>query len=230
MKINAVNSYHFDKINFESKRQKNVQAPAYTTSTLKAIPVALLMAMSPVNAQEPMTPRDAKQVEYAIPDEEEIITQFRFENATPDGNAGFISVRSADNNKKSVEIHLNNKISSYAVDVNGNVVDAYRLREIEIKPEKLSSIVESKSYMNGGTSVKTRYYVIGSGTEYTNPPKPIDRTLDVREVSQPIVMKVEHKKYEISGKLYKYLKDLLKDNVEINEERSSTFIMEGRRK
>ena len=229
MKISAINGYSFNNVNFEARRKKDIDVPVHKATPVKAIPLALLIAMSPVNAQVPTGPRTAKQVEYSIPDEKEITTQFQIKNATPDGSPGIVTIYDTGNNKKSMEIHLNNKISSYAIDVNDNVVNAYRLKEVDIIPEELYSKIETVSTVGGHSTVKKRFYVVGSGTEYTNPPRAVDETIELMEVSNPIIGTASHQKYEISEDLYKYLKKVLKEQIAINEENASSFIIKGRR-
>lgn len=74
------------------------------------------------------------------------------------------------------------------------------------------------------------FYVTGSGTECIYPPQPLDKNVQIREVSHLIEGNVSHERYEISEDLYKYLKEKLKDRVAINEEENATFVIEGSRK
>ena len=50
MKINAVDSYRVNNIHFEGKKNKEIQKPVHSANPIKAIPVAVLIAMSPLNA------------------------------------------------------------------------------------------------------------------------------------------------------------------------------------
>lgn len=154
MKISALNSYSFNNVNFEGHKKKEVGTPIHKASPAKAIPVTLLIAMSPVNAQIPTGPREAKQVENIVFCENDTIAEFPFKNATPEGNVGAITIYDSGENKRTIGIHLNKHIRSYAVDINNNVVEGYRLKEIDIVPEELSSKTEIRNYLGGKQVVK----------------------------------------------------------------------------
>ena len=55
MKVNAINSYKFNNVHFEGKKSKQANRIMNTTTPIKAVPVIVLMAMSPVNA--PVMPK-----------------------------------------------------------------------------------------------------------------------------------------------------------------------------
>lgn len=55
MKVNAINSYKFNNVHFEGKKSKQDNRIMNTTTPIKAVPVIVLMAMSPVNA--PVMPK-----------------------------------------------------------------------------------------------------------------------------------------------------------------------------
>ena len=71
MKVNAINSYKFNNVHFEGKKSKQDNRIMNTTTPIKAVPVIVLMAMSPLNAPlmnakpvvsaEPQTEISAKQ-------------------------------------------------------------------------------------------------------------------------------------------------------------------------
>ena len=50
MKVSAVNSHRLNSLHFEGKKAKEVQKPVHSSNPIKAIPVAVLIAMSPINA------------------------------------------------------------------------------------------------------------------------------------------------------------------------------------
>ena len=52
MKINAIENYRLNNIQFESNKNKGIQKPVHSSNPIKAIPVAVLVAMSPLNAPE----------------------------------------------------------------------------------------------------------------------------------------------------------------------------------
>ena len=229
MKISAINNCRFNNINFEGKKSRNLQTPVHSSTPVKAIPVALLMAMSPINTPVTVAQSSAAQTEYSIP-EEDLATKYIFTEAMPDGSAGMITVHRNGEGKDIVELHLKNKIDSYALDQQNNMVDAYRLREIDIIPEKLYSKIETRNSSSGGKKVEAKYYVVGSGKEYTDTPQPFDKAIKLRDDTQPIILDVHSKRYEISKKLYNHLKLMMDGKIEIKEEHSSVFVIEGRRK
>ena len=233
MQIQAINNYHLNQINFESKQKNQAEAPAHATTPLKSIPVALLIAMSPVKAPmvKAQAPATRTEVITAYEDEDEDfedtekVIQFSFDNAMKDGRPCRITVYNSVENGRTVKLHFDTQIKAYAMTVDGDIVDAYRNREIDISPEELFSETEVRDNMKGGKKIETKYYVIGSGREFTEPPRPIDGSVKTKEVTQPIDAKVKHRKYEVSQKLFEYLREILIDNIPVREEEKSTLII-----
>ena len=228
MKVSAINCFEYNNTLFQGKKNKETPAPVHTSSPLKAIPVAVLIAMSPlntpvVNAQEPST-----TIEYADSKSELVAQDFFHSNKANIGSCR-VDVYKTKNGEKYVELHIAKKIDSYALDDKGNFVDAYRLKEVILNPVGISGNIETRNYSKSGQKVIAAYYVTGSGSEYTSEPKTLDPDAKLRK-TQPMSRNFDNEKFEIPAEAYKHLKKVLKGQIDINEEHSSNFVIEGRRR
>lgn len=105
MKISAVNSYNFNKINFEGKKAK-AQAPTHSASPIKSIPLAVLLAMSPLNAPKAETTTiDNIKWSYYYGSQNVVIKQQMFDHVTP-GNEYKCTMKilSNDGNNNTTEL------------------------------------------------------------------------------------------------------------------------------
>lgn len=229
MKISAINGYSFNNANFEARRRKEVDAPVHKVNPAKAIPLALLIAMSPVNAQVPTGPRTAYVTEQMMQEENETVAQNYVKKATPEGFPARIDVYCPDGSSKKLVVSFPKKISSYAIDKDGNIVDAYRIREITITPEALSCYKSTRNFRDGKEVIE-KYYVTGSGTEYTDVPQAADSSVILKDGTRPINSKVEHFRYEISEDLYKMIKNMIGDKIPVDEQVESSYVIHGKKR
>ena len=210
MKINAINNYRFTNINFEGRKSKEVQKPAHSASPIKAIPVAFLIAMSPLNAplqaQSPLA--ETASVNYI---EDDLHGYHYDKGKTSDGTYCKLTLYTSDDNKKYAEIGLTKRLLSYAIDENNNVVNAYRIKEVVMTPKAVYKKTETVNNIDGSKDIKTKYYAEGSGTEYISVPLSSNPNIALNEDAEPMESKFDNAKYEISADLYKSLKKMLKN-------------------
>lgn len=209
MHINAINNYRFNNIHYKGKKQNEIQKPVHTSSTIKAIPVAVLIAMSPLNA--PLQAQNSLVQTTSVNYIEDEIHGYHYDKGkTSDGTYCKMTVNTSEDNEKIIEINLTKRIPSFAVDENNNVVNAYRVREVEMIPESVCKKTETVDNFDGSKDIKTKYYVIGSGTEYTSVPLVNNPNIVLNNEVEPIVTDFSNAKYEISAELYRSLKGMLK--------------------
>ena len=210
MQINSINSYRFTNINFEGRKSKEVQKPVHSASPIKAIPVAFLIAMSPLNAplqaQSPLT--ETTSVNYI---EDDLHGYHYDKGKTSDGTHCQLTLYTSDDNKESAEISLTKRLLSYAIDENNNVVNAYRIKEVIMTPKAVYKKTETVDNIDGSKDIKTKYYAEGSGTEYISVPLSINPNIVLNEDAEPMENDFDSARYEISADLYKSLKKLLKN-------------------
>lgn len=223
MKVNAISNYNFKNIHFESKKNTEIQKPVHASNPIKAIPLAVLLAMSPLNtpAQTQTKPTQAEYTQYT--DNNALTGKYYNKGVTPKGVHCQMTVFDNEDKHKSVVLNLTQKIGSYAIDTNRNVVDAYRIKEVELIPEKLYSKTEIVNFVNGKKEVNTKYYVIGSGTEYTSVPMVNDTSVVLKQGTNTTVFDVNQERYEINESMYNSLKEILKDQIPVDEEASTIY-------
>lgn len=210
MRINSINNYNFANVPFEGCKNNDVQTPVHSANPIKAIPVAVLIAMSPLNApiqaQNPLF--KTSTVHYV----EDSIHGYHYDKGkTSDGTHCKLNVYTSEDNEKAAEISLTKRIPSYAVDTNNNVVNAYRIKEVIMKPKVVYKKTETVDNINGSKDIKTKYYAIGSGTEYISVPLSNNPNIVLNKNAEPIEHDFDNAKYEISADLYKSLKKILKN-------------------
>ena len=215
MKIQSVSSfrnYQTQVVNFEKKHKDNESHPQSLSSLLKAVPVAVLIAMSPLaktNAQN-FIPENAKDIAT------ECVTcpnhSHRIDPKTLNGDNCTIVYYDTDGDRKTAEglylIFDKRDSEPILVTINGRKVGAYRCGVKEYwSPKKLSKLMD---YVNDEYKGNT-YYLEGS---YINTATSIkDKNGNALDI-EPEVIKRGNKFRQISEELYKKLIEIYGDEIE----------------
>lgn len=214
MKVSAVNSHRLNSLHFEGKKAKEVQKPVHSSNPIKAIPVAVLIAMSPLNAPlmnakpvvsaEPQTEISAKQ--------EKVVATAEYPNATPDKDMGctiyFISNDGDDNSAEKVQMVFN---------IKDNLYDNKKLAAVrsETKVVEMKTI-RKRHILNiseGGVATHMdAYFLEGPGYNIVSISK-----LNGEIVSRKTDMK-DNQIISITKQFYEDLKGLSDDSLKIIEE------------
>ena len=210
MKINTVEYYKFNNIKFSGGKNNKIQESAHSSNMIKSIPVAVLIAMSPLNA--PLQAQNSLVQTTSVNYIEDELHGYHYDKGkTSDGTHCKLTVYEAEDNKKSAEISLTKKLSSYALDKDNNIVDAFRIKEVIMTPTDVYKTTELVDNIDGYKDIKTKYYAVGSGTEYISVPLSTNPNIALNEDAEPMENDFDSARYEISADLYKSLKKLLKN-------------------
>ena len=209
MAISPISSVSFrnnyGQVNFIGRKDEAEHRSSNFTNTLKAIPLATLIALSPLNNANAQT--------YAP--KEEIVHLEKYDDSL--NGSGYVSIwfLSTDGDNSDIE-----KVKFCATDqkYSGDRQKKYTT-VLECEPQKLKKVRVSvkDDYSN---HVVTRYYVSGPGkTE-----KLIDKMTQGSSTGTRVssrVYKYDEQEIKISENVYNYLKQVYGDDIEyVNESRN----------
>ena len=126
MKVEAIKGYKFNNIDFAGKKQKKQTQP-HVTSPMKAVPVIVLMAMSPINA--PLTSAhpiaSASPQTEVVANKDKVIQALEIKNASPNYGDCILELISTDGDDSRAEkVALSFKDESdYMEDHYANIYD-----------------------------------------------------------------------------------------------------------
>lgn len=205
MKITAVNNAssrnNYNNINFAGKKQQKPQhEPRHSSSTLKAIPLATLIAMSPLNA--PSATHDFDQ------NPEKIIEIHQVDEGLKQTNIRLISTDGDDSDieKFSIEVFSTQKDKTYDKESDKYIptsksiidcvdIDSLIVKDVTIKYNDIDKTENRKSY-----------YVKGDISRLETPAKATDNSgKTYGKVRQSKGQDIE---YSVSEDLYNYLKQI----------------------
>lgn len=205
MVITAVNNVSFrgnyNNLNFEGKKkQRPEHEPRHSSSMLKAIPLATMIAMSPLNA--PST-------NFSINDDpEKIIEIHEVDEGDKLTNIRLISTDNDDSTieKFSLEVFSDRKGESFDADLNQKVATKRSVIDcVDVDTLKLKDV--TIDYFNVDKVDKRKYYyVVGDITRFESAPKATDGSGKVYGKNKSY--KGQAYEYEVSKDLYDYLKSI----------------------
>ena len=222
MKIQAINNFHLNQINFESKKSNNTQSAGHTSAPLKAIPVALLMAMSPLNMQKATAQVYPVQLEQIQHNEDELVGLDSCSTATPDGNPGKVKMYMSRDGEEYIKLNLLKKTDAFAMNSKQETVSASKISTIDIRPEEF--LIETTTYSGKGQrSKETKYYVVGSGIQYVS--QIIDATTGepLKRPYKDYILKIESQKFEITEEFYNLISKNPYNTVSTSKENKLVF-------
>lgn len=215
MKVNSVTGYKFNNnVDFTGKKSKTQQTQ-HTTNPMKAVPVIVLMAMSPLNA--PVT--NARPVASAQPQTEvvskqrKVIASDNYPNPAPDDNVKcIINYISDDGDDDSIE-KLQLVFSEMTNIRNKQNELSHRLSIVNaIDMSTLIKRIVKTVAEDGSVTKQNVYYVAGPGTKIV---KSID--LDGNIMSRKSDEK-DDLKVEITEQFYNDLKSVSDESIKLKEE------------
>ena len=215
MKISAINGLTNSYINFEGKKRdtQEIQKPVHSSSPLKAIPLAALIAMSPLNAPG-LNAQQAVIVQTT--QQNKILGSAQYENATPYNNYNctlrYISNDNDDSTVEKIQFIFDKTVKQvkkhdrkeelYAYRYLSNIIDFSTLKKINI------TTIDDE----GNIKYSAKYYVEGPGTKYTV----------VKDLQGDVVSRNYHSekniKMEITKNFFEDLKSVIDKSINYIEE------------
>lgn len=208
--ISYANGYN--KVSFESRRKEdNAEESSYSTSLfMKSIPVATLIAMSPLNSVQAQTVQSQ-------PKENTVMTQ-TYKNPIKDGcNILFIS---NDGNDDDIELIALQHGKNYTYTRNIRGIDTKLLKRENFKQylDTLKTVNETVKYGDEPPKKQVKYVVTG--------PRVYDVYVENAESGKLYKHssgRSEHVEYVIDKELYDYLLQFMEKNSVVTEDRTRTI-------
>ncbi len=186
---------NYNQVNFEGKKQEHNHSKM--TNALKSVPLATLIAMSPLNMHA----------------EDVVVARVEIENADAitgqNARVLFCDTNGDPSNVEKIifefeeQLKYNEKINGKAVPVRQTFTKAYELDSVHVK--KVTEVFD-----NGQDRHSTRYYISGPTTStWSN-----SRTADVPYEQSKLVRRGRTEKYpreeiQVTQRVYDYLKEIL---------------------
>lgn len=170
MKISAINNYQFYNVKFEGKKNNYEQKPMHTSNTLKAIPLAVLLAMSPLNMPVVKAQNGTPQIDNTEANEKIVdITDYGF--GTKNGDPCQIKLISTDDDDESIEkIQLEfPKFAYKRMNIDGNPINAKQYSCTNLKVNSLKKMIIEYQNSNGSRNQDFELYAEGTANLYTSP-------------------------------------------------------------
>lgn len=224
MKISAINGFRSD-VTFEKKPNKeSIVASRPQTSSLKAIPLAVLIAMSPLNAVQAQNKAEntnsATKTEQVYEDKELLVLEHPKALAFSNGSCALSFISNDGDDSDAEKIVLKFKKSTPFSAYDSNIKSDKQSRWILIMD--LDSIYTHKSilaYPNGERDVITTYSVRGNGVEYQTEVLRDDGTVLIPEIYSK-----RRQGIKISDEFYEYLKGIVGDAIPTGEKISTKYL------
>lgn len=215
MKVNAINSYKFNNVHFEGKKSKQDNRIMNTTTPIKAVPVIVLMAMSPLNAPlmnakpvvsaEPQTEISAKQ--------DKVVASEQYFGATPSKDTrctiNYISNDGQDDSIERVQLVFDRKTDSYnkqnEIYQSSYIMDVVNMNAL--LKRTIKTIGSDKKI-----TTENFYFVSGNGTKIVKV-----KDLNGKTLSSKIDEK-NNLQVEITENFYNDLKSISDESIKIKEE------------
>ena len=204
MKINAISNHNFYNTHFEGKKNKVVSTPSHTPSAVKAIPVALFMAMIPINTQvaKAQVPQVTQTVVQKPAQNERVVNCIKFPNATPknkyDCKIYCIDTDNVGNTIEKLKLVFER---DEAIALNPCEYE-YNYERYTIDLKALRQEINQHQTRNGQVvRTENKYYMFGPGSK---------RVYTLGDNNEAILTESEdseNMKFEISEELYKFLAD-----------------------
>ena len=225
MKVEAIRSY-VNNVNFGKKVNKEHQvASRPQTSSLKAIPLAVMLAMSPLNAVQAQNKAEntnsATKTEQVYEDKELLVLEHPDALAFSKGCTcvlSFISNDGDDNNVEKVKLKFKKStpFSAYDSRIKSDKLSHWMLM---IDLDSIYVYKDNLIYPGGRKDEITTYSVRGNGVEYQTEVLRDDGTVLIPEIYSK-----RRQGIKISDEFYEYLKGIVGDAIPTGEKISTTYL------
>ena len=223
MKVNAINGIN-QSVSFEKRSKRTDKAQAqHQTNPMKAVPLAVLIAMSPLNAPAQNTSAQtssATKTEQVAQPEEKVVLTYSYEKPTRanTGKADFIFY-STDGDDSSIEKVKINFETSHFYKTKGDNAENVNYRIIQsMYTDTIEIINETVKFKDGREIDGKYYYLSGKGNLY--------KTQEITDsgviVAKPAREQEDKITIGINEEFYKFLAELFNGSL-VEKETFRTF-------
>ena len=210
--ISYTNGYN--QVNFagRKKQRNNVENSYSTNSFMKSIPVAVLMAMSPLNGVQAQTaPTNSN---------EKIVQVQTYKDPVKDGcNILFISNDGNDNDVEAIALQYGKKYASTR-NIRGIDTKLYKRENFKQYLDTLKTVNETLKYEDGSPSQTVKKYVVAGPRTYDV----FVENAQTGKLYKHTNGKSEHNEYVIDKELYDYLLQFMDESAIKTENRTKTVV------
>ena len=198
---------NYNQVSFEGKNKEKSHQTSSIKTTLRAIPLATLIAMSPLNNVEAQTNPTANK--------EKVVQMQTYKNPVKDGcNVLFISNDGNDSDVEAIALQ-HGRILNYSRTIRGVKTDLEKRENFKQYLDTLKTLNVTYVFEDGSPSVTEKQYVVAGPrtndvfVSEANPYKTLKHDTS----------KSEHAEYVIDKELYDYLLQFMEKNSVITEDR-----------
>ena len=214
--VSSVSFKNYNNLTFEGKKNKQSYPEHKSAGFMKSIPLAAMLAMSPmVNAKAETLPTESSPIELVQDNNgtSDVVTRVK-EGIVPLTDC---DVRVFSNSLGTLaSITYENAVSMHK-NVKGENVSGLSLSKSILGVDTLEAVDVTVKKMNGTLEHKKEYYVIGrliSNIRF------VSRDAERRDLLEPRKVKHKNVEVEISKALYDFLNEKLGDSVGYKERTS----------
>lgn len=206
----------YNQVNFEGKKnnKRNYESGYSSNSFMKSVPLATLIAMSPLNGIQAQT---------STPNlNEKIVHMVTYKNPVDDGcNILYISNDGNDDDIEAIALQHGRNLS-YTRNIRG--IDTKLIKRENFKQylDTLKTVNVTYDYEDGSPSRTEKKYIVAGRRAYD---VYVDRADDLKELKHTSG-KTDHDEYEIDKELYDFLKQFMKEDY-IKTENRKTKVAKG---
>lgn len=207
---------------FEGKKdRRNNHRPSYVSNTIKSIPLAAILAMSPLNS--------SMNVYAQEPVQKEIVMSGKVRNATPPDAVGkygecdidFISTDGNNNNAEIIQLSFVDWHRGKEL-INGTRTECEYAYTTTMELKELELCREIRKYDGAPDKLSERYFVIGPGSYARS----YFFDLEGNSYDTGNFDRKGPQKQEVTKEFYNYLANLLKD-ADMVEYKTTTKTIDG---
>lgn len=212
---------HYNRLAFEGRKDRENHRPSYVSNTIKSIPLAALLAMSPLNS--------SMNVYGQEPVQKEIVMSGKVRNATPPDATGkygecdidFISTDGNNNNAEIIQLMFFDPHKGKQL-INGVRTECEYTYTTTMELKALELCKEIRKYDGAPDKLSERYYVMGPGSYARS----YFYDLDGNCYNTGNFDRKGTQKQEVTKEFYDYLANMLKD-ADMVEYRTTTKTIDG---
>ena len=198
---------NYNQVSFEGKNKEKSHQTSSIKTTLRAIPLATLIAMSPLNNVEAQTNPTANK--------EKVVQMQTYKNPVKDGcNVLFISNDGNDSDVEAIALQ-HGRILNYSRTIRGVKIDLEKRENFKQYLDTLKTLNVTYVFEDGSPSVTEKQYVVAG-------PRTNDVFVSEANTYKTLkhdTSKSEHAEYVIDKELYDYLLQFMEKNSVITEDR-----------
>ena len=231
MKVSAINSFS-PSVNFEKRERKaNEVSRGHQTNPMKAVPLAVLIAMSPLNSVDTKAQDIQVRTEQTSNSNKNtrdyyIVAYYQYENPNcyieflgdrPGGDYSLARLNFKETKNippirdENGVLHEAEQTTEKTVVLTGLAIDS-----VDVYPSEYSSLLDKDTLF-------VLHYMVGNGTKKIMPPVDKNTKKQINPNKKPIELDLESADYAIPEHFYEDLKETMGDRIKYYSKRKKAW-------